>query len=228
MSAVHRAAALATALLALSAAPATARADAPPTLAGTDLSSFSGAATVTAAECSERAGFAAFEASGVAANSTYEGPFTETGVARLKDGGLSEDLEPRTLLAATHRFTIESPYGPVFGTHRASLAADAASCASPLGEAALYLSYFPDTRYAARIETEEGVYVDRGEGYVQVDMVEFASGDRLANTQTFFDSSNAEGTRLLRPADCRNGGFAPLAYESRGECRLAAESTDDD
>lgn len=228
MSAAHRAAALAAALLALSAAPASARSDAPPTLAGTDLSSFSGGATVTAAACSDRAGFAAFDASGLAANSAYEGPFTETGTARLKDGGLSEDLEPRTLLAAAHRFTIESSYGPVFGTHRAALVPDAASCASPLGDAALYLSYFPDTRYAARIETDEGVYVDRGEGYVQVDMVESSEGERMANTATFFDTSSWEETRLLRASDCRNGGFAALAYASRAECRLAARSTDGD
>lgn len=227
MNSSLRAAGVAALLLATCAPPAAAQAVAPPTLAGTDLNSFSGAATVSAARCSESSGYAAFSATGTAANGAYTGPYREDAAARLGGGGLSEDLESRTVYAAAHSFAIQSPEGNVFGTHRAVFAAEAAFCAKPFGEAGLYLSYFPDTRYAARIETSDGVYVDRGEGYVQVDIVESLDGQLTGNTQTFFDSSAKEVTQLLRRRDCRNGGFVTLAYPNKARCRDAADANRD-
>ena len=232
-----RAAGVAVALLAAGASPAAAQSVAtapPPTLAGTDMSSLD--ATVTAARCSRSAGFAAFSATGAAANGAYSGPFREDAAAQLGAGGLSG--ENRTVVADAHVFNIQSPPPTdptdptdptfeVFGTQRAVDEFDAAFCFKPLDEStSLYLSYFPNTRYAARIETEGRVYVDRGEGFVQVDITE-TNGERTARTQTILDSSSEEVAQLLRRRDCRRGRFAELAYSSKSECRADADANQD-
>lgn len=185
----------------------------------------SGGATVLAARCSSYNGFAAFTATGTAINGAYVGPFSEEAGAYLGAGSLSSDLEPRPVRAAGHRFAIDSPAGRVFGTTRAVQQADAAACAKPYFDtAALYLSYFPNTRYAARIETGGAVYVDRGDGFAAVDIVESLDGATSANTQTFLDRSDEALTRLLRRRDCRRGGFAELAYPRKRDCRAAADA----
>lgn len=227
-----RAAAVAIGLLAVGAPPVAAQSAAPATLAGTDLSSSS--ATVTAARCSRSGGFAAFSATGVAANGAYVGPFHEDAAGRLGPGGLAG--EPRTLLADDHVFSIESPpISPddptppppfkVFGTQQAVDEIDAALCAKPYTETtSLYLSSFPSTRYAARIETEGAVYVDRGEGFVEVDIT-VTNGEPTARTRTFFETSTEEVPQLLRRRDCRRGRFAELAYSTKAECRRAADAS---
>jgi hypothetical protein len=227
-----RVAGVAVALLTAGVSPAAAQSVAPsaPTLAGTDLSS--PAATVAVARCSRSFGFAAFSAIGTAVNGAYSGPFREDATAQLGAGSLSPDLEYRSVLAAGHRFSIESPLGQlppfqVFGTQRAIDQVDAAFCAKPFSETtSLYLSYFPNTRYAARIEMEGRVYVDRGEGFVQVDITE-TNGERTARTQTILDSSSEEVAQLLRRRDCRRGRFAELAYSSKSECRADADANQD-
>lgn len=229
MSLSLRAAGVTAALLAASASPAAAQVVAPPTLAGTELSTppagDPGGSIVEIARCSRTAGFTAFTATGGAINGGYVGAYREEAAARLGTGGLSEDFETRELRTAAHSFTVDSSQGMVFGTQSALDVQDAGICVKPYFDtASLYLSYATATRYAARIETPAGVYVDRGAGFVSVDVVEALDGAFTANTQTVFEGSDAESTELLTRSDCRRGGFVELSYPSRRECRLAARA----
>lgn len=228
MSPSLRAVGIAAALVVGSPSVATAQSLAPPTLAGTDLIAppppgAPGSLTVRAARCSASSGFALYTATGTAVNGGYVGSFREDGAAQLGPGGLSPDFEPRALRAAGHRFLVASPAGRVVGTQHAADVPDAATCVQPYFDTAdLYLSYLTDTRYAARIETPAGVYVDRGQGSVSVDLVETLDGQRTGNTRTSFASPDAETTQLLRQQDCRQGGFAELAFITRRRCERVA------
>lgn len=224
-----RAAGVAAALLAASATPAAAAAVAPPTLEGTELRTpppegDPGGATVEAVRCSTSSGFAAFTATGTAVNGEYVGPYRENAASQLGAGGLSEDFEPRPLRAAGHLFAIDSLRGEVSGTQRALDQADAATCVKPYFDTAnLYYSYAVGTEYSARIDTPTGVYVDRGEGFASVDIVEGLDDARSANTLLSFETSGEGTTRLLRRRDCRHAGFAELAYASENRCLQAAD-----
>lgn len=225
MSPSLRVAGLVAALLAAGASPAAAQTAAPPTLADTELSATPETARVGVLTCTAAFGYSLVSSTGSVHSEAYDGSYREEAAARLGGGGLSEDFEPRPLRAAVHSFFLQSRPGAVFGTLRALPVADAATCVSPYFQTArLYLSYAAETRYAARIETAGGVYVDRGDGFVTVDVVEGLDGSRSANTQTTFDFSDQEAVQPLRRRDCRGDGFADLAYRTLSACREAAST----